>query len=59
MIEWNRLNESIKKNAALNNDTSDPDEWCLYFKLRCVFEPENLTEDSIEYHFIFEDVKNC
>jgi len=32
------------------------EDWCFYFKLRCVFDPINLTEDSIEYHFVFEEV---
>nr|CAB3264150.1 unconventional myosin-X [Phallusia mammillata] len=31
-------------------------EWVFYFKLYCVFDPIDSQEDSIEYHFVYEDV---
>uniref|UniRef100_H2ZET4 Unconventional myosin-X n=1 Tax=Ciona savignyi TaxID=51511 RepID=H2ZET4_CIOSA len=54
------LSDVLAKFEALNQESgveSGELEWELYFKLYCVFDPMEVKEDSIEYHFVFEDVK--
>nr|XP_018666876.1 unconventional myosin-X isoform X2 [Ciona intestinalis] len=53
------LCDSVAKFESLNHErdmASGELEWELYFKLYCVFDPMEVKEDSIAYHFVFEDV---
>lgn len=49
----NRTNSESQTNPDSGGKDS---EWVFYFKLYCVFDPIDAREDSIEYHFVYEDV---
>ncbi|XP_039255307.2 unconventional myosin-X-like [Styela clava] len=51
IAKFERLNGGIARNSVPQEN-----QWILYFKLFCVFNPMQAKETSIEYLFLFEEI---